>query len=119
MLSKISRNDGNDVVKGFINDYTKIREEFKEFLKNDGFRWQRDWERRNMFGMEGVWLSYKLHSSIRIRWGRSNPSAIVYMGTEYFEKIKKFIDSYEVVDGFSSPNNDYDILNGAIEIDSD
>jgi hypothetical protein len=108
MLSKLS---GDEVVKGLINDYTKIREEFRELLRNDGFKWQRGWKRENMFGMEGVWLSYVLKSSIRIRWGKVNPSAIVYVGAEYFEKIEKFIDSYEIVAGFSTPNHDYDRLN--------
>lgn len=110
ILNKLS---GDDVIKGRINDYTKIREEFKEFLKSDGFKWQSGWKRENMFGMEGVWLSYTLHSTIRIRWGKVNSSAIIYVGEEYFEKIEKFIDSYEVVDGFSTPNQDYDVLNGA------
>lgn len=116
ILNKLS---GDEVVKGRINDYTKIREEFKELLKNDGFKWQSRWKRENMFGMEGVWLSHMLHSTIRIRWGKVNSSAIIYVGEEYFEMIEKFIDSYEVVDGFSAPGHDFDILNGAIAVSGD
>lgn len=116
MMSKISR---DEVIKGRINDYTKIKEELKKFLKNDGFIWQTGWQRQNMYGMEGVWLSYKLHSSIRIRWGKVNSSAIVYVGIEYFERINGFINSFEVVDGFSTPNHDYDILNGAVKVNED
>lgn len=108
MLSKIS---GEEIIKGFINDYTKIKEEFKVTLKNEGFYWQNRWKRQNLFGMEGVWLNYISKLSIRIRWGVVNPSAIVYVEVEFLENIRKFFDNYETVMGMSSPNHDYDLLN--------
>lgn len=111
MLNKIS---GKEIIKGFIRDYPKIKEEFKEMLKNDGFKWQNVWKRQNSFGMEGVWLNTISKLSIRIRWGVIHPSAIVYVEEEYLENIKKFLNSYEVVIGMLSPNQDYDLLNGGL-----
>ena len=112
MLSKIS---GEEIIKGLVNDYPKIKDDFKEMLRIDGFRWQNRWKRQNMFGMEGVWLNPISKLSIRIRWGVVNPSAIIYVEVEYLENIKKFLDSYELVNGMLYPNQDYDLLNERVE----
>lgn len=108
MLSKIS---STEIIKGFVIDYQKIKGEFKELLKNEGFRWQNIWKRQNSFGMEGVWLNPVSKLSLRIRWGIMNSSAIIYAEIEFQKKIKKFFDSYDVVAGMDSPNQDYDFLN--------
>ena len=108
MLNKLSR---EEMIKGFIGDYTKIKDVFKEMLRSHEFIWQKDWERHHMFGREGVWFSYASNVTIRIRWGRATPSAVIYVDNEFFDTMSKFFDSHEVVNGFEYPNFDYDLLN--------
>lgn len=108
MLSKLSN---EEIVKGFINDYTKIKDEFKEILRDDGYMWNAGWKRQNAFGMEGGWLNPSSHLSIRIRWGIRNPSAIVYVEKEFADEITRFFDRYEIVTEIVTPNSDYDLLN--------
>lgn len=108
MLSKISN---KEIVKGFIDNYPVVKDTFKEILHKNGFRWNKDWENRNIFGMEGVWFSPVSRLSIRIRWGVTNPSAIAYVEKEFFDKISMFFKSHEIVNGITSANDDYDILN--------
>ena len=108
MLSKIS---GEEVVKGFIDDYPKVKDEFKKILYDDGFMWSNTSKRQNAFGMEGVWLNPSSKLSIRIRWGIRNPSAIVYVEKEFAYKITQFFDHYVIVTGINYANSDYDLLN--------
>lgn len=108
MLSKIS---GEEVIKGFINDYPKVKDEFKKILHDDGFMWNNQWKRQNAFGMEGVWFNPSSHLSIRIRWGIRNPSAIVYVEKEFADIITQFFDHHEIVTGITTANSDYDLLN--------
>ncbi len=107
MLSKIS---GEEVIKGYISDYTKIRDAFKQMLYDEGFRWSREWARENAFGKEGVWLNPVTLLSIRIRWGVRFPSAVVYAEKEMEEIIPIFFDRYEFA-VMISPNEDYEALN--------
>lgn len=108
MLNKLSR---EEIIKGYVGDYSKIKEEFKEMLRTEGFRWNRAWERQNAYGKEGVWFNPVLKISIRIRWGIANPSAIIYVEKEFIEKIEKFFDYHGFSDGIDTPNLDYDLLN--------
>lgn len=110
MLSKIS---GKEIIKGFVSDYTKIKDEFKKILYGSGFRWNKDSYRGNEFGIEGTWINYGLRLSIRARWGKTNPNAIIYVEKEFFDddNITKFFDYYILVDGMDSANIDYDLLN--------
>lgn len=108
MLTKLSN---EDMIKGFINDYTKIKDEFKKFLKSEGFLWRTDWKRDHFHGTEGAWINYVNDVIIRIRWGKVDSSAFIYTNVEYLNKIGKFLTVYKVVKGFSSPNEDYLILN--------
>lgn len=118
MLNEISK---EKTLKCFINDYTKIKDEFKEFLKSENLFWQFQWEREHFHGSEGVWLNHSTGILIRIRWGKVNSSAFIYTNIEILDKIKKFLTNYQFVDGFSSPNEDYlflndiDVVNKAIE----
>lgn len=110
MLRKLS---GKEMIKGFVRDYTKIKDEFKKILYDNGFRWNKDSYRGNEFGIEGIWINYGLRLSIRARWGKANPNAIIYVEKEFFDydSITKFFDYYILVDGMDSANIDYDLLN--------
>jgi len=108
MLNKLS---SEEVIKGFISDYPKVKDEFKKTLHDDGFMWNKDWKRQNNFGMEGVWFNPSSKLSVRIRWGIRNPSAIVYVEKEFADKIIQFFGHHEIVAGIDYPNNDYDLLN--------
>lgn len=108
MFGKLSN---DEIVKGYITNYSKIRDTFKEILRVEGFRWYKAWERHHMFGREGVWLNPVTKLSIRIRWGITYPCAIVYVEKEFSDKIKQFFNKRFYVDGILSPNEDYDILN--------
>ena len=108
MLRKFS---GEEVIKGFIRDYPKIKDDFKKVLYDNGFRWQKDSYHGNEFGMEGLWINYGYRLSIRARWGKINPNAIIYVEKEFFGKVKKFFDSYLTSEGMESENSDYDLLN--------
>lgn len=108
MLSKIS---GEEIVKGFINDYPKVKDDFKKVLYDDGYMWNKGWKRQNAFGMEGGWLNPSTKLSIRIRWGIRNPSAIIYVEKEFADIITQFFDHHEIVAGIATANSDYDLLN--------
>lgn len=108
MLNKFS---GEEVIKGIVGDYPKIKEDFKKVLYDNGFRWQKDSYQGNGFGNEGVWINYGLRLSIRARWGKVNANAIIYVEKEFFGKVKKFFDLYFPNDGMDSDNYDYDLLN--------
>lgn len=108
MLNKISE---EEIIKGYIADYSSIKNEFKDALRSEGFRWNKAWKRENAYGMEGVWLNLVSKVSIRIRWGKANPSAIIYIEKGFIEKIEKFLDYYHPNDGIDIPNSDYDLLN--------
>lgn len=108
MLSKFS---GEEVIKGFIRDYPKIKDDFKKVLYDNGFRWQKDSYTGNDFGMEGVWINYGFRLSIRARWGKVNANAIIYVEKEFFDKVEKFFDYYMPSEGMDSENADYDLLN--------
>jgi hypothetical protein len=108
MINKLST---EVIVKGYIPDYTKIRDEYKTLLRLEGFIWMKCWERHNMVGMEGVWLNPVTRVTIRIRWGIVHPHAIVYVEKEFVDIIKQFFSKRFYVDGMSTPNEDYDILN--------
>ncbi len=108
MLNKLSN---KEIIKGYINDYTKIKDAFKAVLHADGFRWNKDWDNQNLFGREGVWFSPISGLSIRIRWGVSNPCAIVYVEKEFKKKIIQFFDYYEIVNGMAPPSTDFHLLN--------
>ena len=107
MLSKLS---SDPVIKGYIKNYTKIKDSFKKMLQEEGFYWRGEWYRENMSGKEGVWLNPISKLSIRIRWGVTKPCAIVYAEPELEEILPKFFDKYEF-SPMNSPNQDYDILN--------
>lgn len=51
MLSKISN---EKIVKGYIYNYQKIKDDFKNVLKIEDFKWYKGWERFNTFSREGV-----------------------------------------------------------------
>lgn len=114
MLNKLTT---DDVMKGFIDDYTKIKDDFKRVIYDNGFVWNKAWKRQNEFGTEGVWFNPVTKISMRIRWGVRNPSAILYVeidkgvSEELMDKIVQFFDRYEVVAGMNHPNEDYDLLN--------
>lgn len=108
MLSKFS---GEEVIKGFIRDYPKIKDDFKKILYDNGFRWRKDSYQGNEFGVEGIWINYGLRLSIRARWGKVNANAIVYVEKEFFGKVKKFFDLCFPNEGMDSENSDYDLLN--------
>lgn len=108
MLSKFS---GEEVIKGCIRDYPKVKDDFKKVLYDNGFRWKKDSYVGNEFGMEGLWIHYGLRLSIRARWGKTNPNAIIYVEKEFFDKVKKFFDLYLPSEGMDSDNTDYDLLN--------
>lgn len=108
MLSKLS---GEEIIKGIVSDYPKIKDEFKKTLYDNGFRWQKDSYTGNEFGNEAVWINYGLRLSIRARWGKVNANAIIYVEKEFFAKVKKFFDLCFTNDGMDSENSDYDLLN--------
>lgn len=108
MLYKFS---GEEIIKGFVSDYPKIKDEFKKVLYDNGFRWQKDSYQGNEFGMEGTWINYGYRLSIRARWGKVNANAIIYVEKEFFDKIKKFFDYYIPDEGMDPVNFDYDLLN--------
>jgi len=108
MLNKLS---GEEVIKGIVSDYPKIKEEFKKVLYDNGFRWKKDSYSGNEFGMESLWINYGLRLSIRARWGKVNTNAIIYVEKEFFGKVVKFFDLYFTNDGMDSENSDYDLLN--------
>ena len=108
MLSKFS---GEEIIKGIVSDYPKIKDDFKKVLYDNGFRWQKDSYQGNGFGMEGLWINYGLRLSIRARWGKVNANAIIYVEKEFFGKVKKFFDLCFTNDGVDSENSDYDLLN--------
>ena len=108
MLTKLSK---EEMIKGFVCDYTKIKDAFKEMLSENGFRWNKDSDKRHFLGREGVWFSYALHVTIRVRWGKASPRAIMYVDSDFLDTVRKFFDSYEIVDHMEYPNFDYDILN--------
>lgn len=108
MLNKLSN---KEIIKGYINDYTKIKDAFKAVLHADGFRWNKNWDRQHLFGREGVWLSPSSKLSIRIRWGIKDSCAIVYVEKEFKKKIIQFFDRHEIVNGITSPGADFDLLN--------
>lgn len=112
MLSKISN---EEIIKGYIIDYSKTKDYFKQMLRHEGFRWMKIWERQNTYGKEGVWLNPITKLSIRIRWGIVYPTAIVYAEKEMEEVITKFLYRYEFT-VMSSPNEDYDILNKGVSM---
>lgn len=108
MLRKFS---GEEIIKGIVSDYPKIKDEFKQVLYDNGFRWQKDSYQGNGFGMEGLWINYGYRLSIRARWGKVNTNAIIYVEKEFFDKVKKFFDLYLPNDGMDPENYDYDLLN--------
>lgn len=108
MLRKFS---GEEIIKGIVSNYPKIKDDFKKVLYDNGFRWQKDSYQGNGFGNEGVWINYGLRLSIRARWGKVNANAIIYVEKEFFGKVKKFFDFYFPNDGMDSENSDYDLLN--------
>lgn len=108
MLSKFS---GEEIIKGCIRDYPKIKDEFKKVLYDNGFRWKKDSYVGNEFGMEGLWINYGLRLSIRARWGKTNPNAVIYVEKEFFGKVKRFFDLCLPSEGMDSENSDYDLLN--------
>lgn len=114
MLNKLTT---DNVIKGFIDDYTKIKDDFKKVIYDNGFMWSKAWKRQNAFGTEGVWYNPVSKLSIRIRWGIRNPSAILYVeiekgiNKELMDKIVQFFSNYDVVVGINDANSDYDLLN--------
>lgn len=111
MFAMLSKFSGEEIIKGFVEDYPTIKEEFKKVLYENGFRWQKDSYQGNGFGNEGVWINYGLRLSIRARWGKVNANAIIYVEKEFFGKVKKFFDLYMPYEGMDSENSDYDLLN--------
>jgi hypothetical protein len=108
MLNKLY---GDEIIKGFVGDYPKIKDDFKKVLYDSGFRWKKDSYTGNEFGVEGLWINYGLRLSIRARWGKTNSSAIIYVEKEFFGKVKKFFDLCFTNEGMDSENSDYDLLN--------
>lgn len=108
MITKLS---DEEIIKGFVNDYSKIKDEFKEVLKNNGFYWNRVREKFNQFGREGEWINPISKLSVRIRWGVVTPRAIVYVEKEFIDDVKRFFDSCKIVNGMKYPNQDYATLN--------
>ncbi len=108
MLNKFS---ADEVVKGFIRDYPRIKDKFKKVLYDNGFIWKKDSYNGNEFGMEGTWINYGSRLSVRARWGKVNTNAIIYVEKEFSNKIKKLFDYYMPSDGMDSENTDYDLLN--------
>ncbi len=107
----LGRFSAEEIVKGFVEDYPAIKDDFKKVLYDNGFRWQKDSYQGNGFGMEGLWINYGLRLSIRARWGKVNANAIIYVEKEFFGKVKKFFDLYIPYQGMDSENSDYDLLN--------
>ncbi len=108
MLGKLST---EEIVKGFVEDYLAIRDDFKKVLYDNGFRWQKDSYKGNEFGNEGTWINHGCRLSIKARWGKVNTNAIIYIEKEFFDKVKKFFDLYMPYQGMDSENSDYDLLN--------
>lgn len=114
MITKLS---DEEIYRGFILDYRILKDEFKKYIYDLGFIWNRDRYKMNQFGSEGEWFHPVEKISIRARWGVNNKGAMIYVKCEFFEKIKKFFDSYEVVNGMFTPNFDYDTLNSGLVLE--
>ncbi len=107
----LGRFSAEEIVKGFVEDYPKIKDDFKKVLYDNGFRWQKDSYQGNQFGNEGIWINYGYRLSIKARWGKVNANAIIYVEKEFLNKVKKFFDLYLPSEGMDSENDDYDLLN--------
>lgn len=107
----LGRFSAEEIVKGFVVDYSAIKDDFKKVLYDNGFRWQKDSYQGNQFGNEGIWINYGYRLSIKARWGKVNSNAIIYVEKDFFNKVKKFFDLYIPYQGMDSENDDYDLLN--------